>query len=153
MGVGGGGGGEGWGRLGGGGGMGGVGLEGSALGAPGGGVQTAAQNTIMLIIGRVIAGVGVGITSSAGPAFISEVAPEKIRGMLVGIYQNNVCLAIVAAAVLNYAVHDATWGWRLSLGLQVAPGPHLESLEKKLQLTSTSFICAAPRKEEGRSYK
>ena len=111
-------------------------------------MQTAAQNTIMLIIGRVIAGVGVGITSSAGPAFISEVAPEKIRGMLVGIYQNNVCLAIVAAAVLNYAVHDATWGWRLSLGLQVAPGPHLESLEKKLQMTSTSFICSAPRKEE-----
>ena len=99
-------------------------------------MQTSAQNTIMLIIGRVVAGVGVGITSSAGPAFISEVAPEKIRGMLVGIYQNNVCLAIVAAAVLNYAVHDATWGWRLSLGLQVAPGPHLE---KRLQMTSTSL--------------
>ena len=92
---------------------------GSLLFAAGGGLQTSAQNAIMLIVGRVVAGIGVGITSSAGPAFISEVAPEKIRGMLVGIYQNNVCLAIVAAAVLNYAVHDETFGWRLSLGLQV----------------------------------
>ena len=95
-------------------------LVGSLLFAFGGGVQGFAQGREMLIIGRVIAGVGVGITSSAGPAFISEVAPEKIRGMLVGIYQNNVCLAIVAAAVLNYAVHDTALGWRWSLGLQVA---------------------------------
>lgn len=44
----------------------------------------------MLIFGRLIAGVGVGITSAAGPAFISEVSPSQIRGMLVGVYQNNV---------------------------------------------------------------
>ena len=100
-------------------------LMGSLLFALGGGVQGSAQNRAMLIVGRVVAGIGVGITSSAGPAFISEVAPEKIRGMLVGIYQNNVCLAIVAAAVLNYAVHDTVLGWRLSLGLQVATGPYL----------------------------
>eukprot|EP00913_Durusdinium_trenchii_P007520 g7067.t1 len=76
----------------------------------------------MLILGRVVAGVGVGITSSAGPAFISEVAPHRIRGMLVGIYQNNVCLAIVLAALLNYFVHDLGYGWRISLGLQVLMG-------------------------------
>ncbi|OLQ13682.1 High-affinity glucose transporter [Symbiodinium microadriaticum] len=110
---------------------------GSLLFAAGGGLQTSAQNAIMLIVGRVVAGIGVGITSSAGPAFISEVAPEKIRGMLVGIYQNNVCLAIVAAAVLNYAVHDETFGWRLSLGLQVAMG--------LLVVLGLFFVCETPR--------
>lgn len=49
-----------------------------------------------------------------------QVAPHRIRGMLVGIYQNNVCLAIVLAALLNYFVHDLGYGWRISLGLQVA---------------------------------
>ena len=110
---------------------------GSLLFALGGGLQTSAQNAAMLISGRVIAGVGVGITSSAGPAFISEVAPEKIRGMLVGIYQNNVCLAIVAAAVLNYGVHDTGFGWRLSLGLQVAMG--------LLVVLGLFFVCETPR--------
>ena len=112
-------------------------LVGSLLFALGGGVQGSAQNKSMLILGRVIAGVGVGITSSAGPAFISEVAPEKIRGMLVGIYQNNVCLAIVAAAVLNYGVHDSGFGWRLSLGLQVAMG--------LLVVLGLFFVCETPR--------
>ncbi|CAE7303563.1 HXT3, partial [Symbiodinium pilosum] len=78
-----------------------------------------------------------GITSSAGPAFISEVAPEKIRGMLVGIYQNNVCLAILAAAALNYTVHELSWGWRLSLGLQVAMG--------LLVVLGLFFVCETPR--------
>lgn len=112
-------------------------LMGSLLFALGGGLQGSAQNRAMLIVGRVVAGIGVGITSSAGPAFISEVAPEKIRGMLVGIYQNNVCLAIVAAAVLNYAVHDTVLGWRLSLGIQVAMG--------LLVVLGLFFVCETPR--------
>ena len=120
-------------------------LVGSLLFAAGGALQAAAMNTAMLILGRVVAGVGVGITSSAGPAFIAEVAPEKIRGMLVGIYQNNVCLAIVAAALLNYFVHDLEVGWRLSLGLQVAMGC--------LVCGGLYFVCETPRflESKGRS--
>lgn len=40
--------------------------------------------------------------------------------MLVGIYQNNVCLAIVAAALLNFFLHDSNFGWRVSLGHETA---------------------------------
>lgn len=52
-------------------------LMGTLLFAAGGAVQASALNTWMLILGRVVAGVGVGITSSAGPPFIAEVAPPK----------------------------------------------------------------------------
>lgn len=118
---------------------------GTMLFACGGGLQASAMNQLMLIFGRLIAGVGVGITSAAGPAFISEVSPSQIRGMLVGVYQNNVCLAIVFAALLNYFVHDLAFGWRISLGLQVALGC--------LVFVGLIFVCETPRflESKGRS--
>jgi len=97
-------------------------ILGSALFAVGGATQASATTPLQLIIGRLIAGVGVGITSASGPAYIAEVAPAKIRGAMVGVYQNNVCLAIVLAAVVNYADAHYEWGWRISLGLQIVMG-------------------------------
>jgi len=97
-------------------------IAGSLVFALGGLVQSVAINPVMLILGRFIAGIGVGITSCAGPAYISEVAPSKIRGAMVGIYQSNICLAIVGASVLNYLDHDMHLGWRWSLGVQVVLG-------------------------------
>jgi len=97
-------------------------ILGSMLFALGGFVQAGAITPLMLIIGRLIAGIGVGITSCAGPAYISEVAPASIRGAMVGIYQSNICLAIVAASVLNFLDHDVPTGWRWSLGVQVVLG-------------------------------
>jgi len=97
-------------------------IMGSGLFAMGGLVQTAAISSLVLITGRVVAGVGVGITSSAGPAYISEVAPASIRGAMVGVYQSNICLAIVVASLLNYFDHDVPTGWRWSLSVQVVLG-------------------------------
>lgn len=97
-------------------------LLGSALFTAGGGVQAASGSAGMLIVGRVISGVGVGLTSSAGTAYIAEVAPARTRGAMVGMYQNNICIAIVLAAVVNWFVRELEFGWRVSLGLQVAMG-------------------------------
>jgi len=90
--------------------------------AAGGVLQSAAVSGWMLILGRLVAGVGVGITSCAGPAYIAEVAPASIRGAMVGLYQSNICLAIVGASVLNYFDHDLASGWRWSLAVQVILG-------------------------------
>lgn len=97
-------------------------IAGSLLFAIGGSVQAAAGGPATLILGRLVAGVGVGITSSAGPAYISEVAPASIRGAMVGVYQSNICLAIVGASLLNYFDHDLAVGWRISLAVQIFLG-------------------------------
>merc|ERR1712190_62070 len=65
---------------------------------------------------------GVGITSSAGPAYISEVAPAQFRGAMVGIYQSNIVLAIIAASLLNYFDGSSINGWRWSLSVQIFLG-------------------------------
>jgi len=97
-------------------------IGGSLLFAAGGLVQSLAVAPWMLIVGRFVAGLGVGITSMAGPTYLAEVAPAGIRGAMVGVYQSNVCFAIVAAAVINYLDHDVPTGWRWSLSVQVLLG-------------------------------
>jgi len=97
-------------------------VAGSLLFAAGGLVQSLAVAPWMLIVGRFVAGIGVGITSMAGPTYLAEVAPAGIRGAMVGVYQSNICLAIVGASVLNYLDHEAPTGWRWSLAVQVVLG-------------------------------
>ena len=47
------------------------------------------QGPEMFAIFRFIGGLGIGASTIAAPAFISEVAPEKNRGKLVALYQFN----------------------------------------------------------------
>ena len=59
-----------------------------------------APNLPILIIGRIIGGVGVGVASVIAPAYIAEVAPARIRGRLGSLQQ----LAIVTGIFLSLLV-------------------------------------------------
>ena len=37
----------------------------------------------MLMIGRVIVGIGVGVAAQIVPLYLAEVSPQEIRGMLI----------------------------------------------------------------------
>ena len=50
-------------------------------------IKCSSQNVAQLIIGRLISGLAVGITSSQVCVYLSELAPAKIRGRIVGIQQ------------------------------------------------------------------
>lgn len=47
----------------------------------------AAQNIGMLIVGRIINGLAVGVESAQVPVYISEISPPSKRGRFVGIQQ------------------------------------------------------------------
>jgi len=63
-------------------------------------------NLTVLIIARLVGGLGVGIASVLAPLYISELAPPRIRGRLVAFYQ----LSIVIGILLSYY---SNW-WLLS---------------------------------------
>jgi len=46
----------------------------------------------MLIVGRIIAGVCVGITSSSVPVYQAELAPRELRGRMVSLQQVHIQL-------------------------------------------------------------
>ncbi|XP_072972318.1 sugar transport protein 14-like [Typha angustifolia] len=88
----------------------------------GGVVNAAAVNIPMLIVGRILLGVGIGFGNQAVPLYLSEIAPPKIRGAVNQLFQLTTCLGILIADIVNYFTEKIhPWGWRLSLGLAVVP--------------------------------
>ncbi|KAG6549409.1 hypothetical protein Mapa_009128 [Marchantia paleacea] len=82
----------------------------------------AAQDIAMLIIGRILLGVGVGFANQAAPLYISEMAPANFRGGLNICFQSATTIGILGANLINYFTGKIDrWGWRLSLGLAAAP--------------------------------
>ncbi|KAM0923882.1 hypothetical protein ACQ4PT_005286 [Festuca glaucescens] len=83
----------------------------------------AAQNVAMLMLGRVLLGVGVGFANQSVPVYLSEMAPARMRGMLNNGFQLMITLGILGANLINYGTDKISggWGWRLSLALAAVP--------------------------------
>lgn len=82
----------------------------------------AAQDVAMLIIGRILLGIGVGFANQSIPLYLSEMAPPKLRGGLNMCFQLFITIGILAANCINYGTQKiAGWGWRLSLALAAVP--------------------------------
>ncbi|KAG5360918.1 High-affinity glucose transporter RGT2 [Yarrowia sp. B02] len=84
-------------------------------------LQTVTTGRVLLIVGRVIAGMGVGGISSIVPLYQSEVSPKWIRGAVVSIYQFAITIGLLLAAVINNATKDRpdTSSYRIPLGIQL----------------------------------
>ncbi|GAU34813.1 hypothetical protein TSUD_394390 [Trifolium subterraneum] len=87
----------------------------------GGAINGGSENIAMLILGRVLLGLGVGFTNQAAPLYLSEIAPPKWRGALSTSFPFFLGVGIIVAGCINYGTAKHTWGWRLSLGLAVVP--------------------------------
>ena len=71
---------------------------------------------------RFIGGLGVGISSIAVPAYISEVAPAERRGRLVALYQFQIVFGILIAYFSNFLLSSALGlDWRWMLGIEAVP--------------------------------
>jgi len=86
------------------------------------------NNLTQFVLARLIGGVGVGIASMLSPMYISEIAPAKIRGTLVTLYQLAIVIGINLVYYINLQIAssgDAQWnldiGWRIMLGSEVIP--------------------------------
>ncbi|KAF3453008.1 hypothetical protein FNV43_RR03441 [Rhamnella rubrinervis] len=85
-------------------------------------LNASAVNMAMLLLGRIMLGVGIGFGNQAVPLYLSEMAPTHLRGALNMMFQLATTLGIFTANMINYGTqHLETWGWRLSLGLAVVP--------------------------------
>jgi SP family galactose:H+ symporter-like MFS transporter len=77
-------------------------------------------NVGLLIVGRIIVGLGIGIASMSAPLYISEVAPAKVRGSLVSLNQLAITIGIVVSYLVDYALAPIQ-GWRYMLGFAAIP--------------------------------
>jgi SP family arabinose:H+ symporter-like MFS transporter len=83
-----------------------------------------AVNWPMLLIARFIGGLGIGGSSVLGPVYIAELAPARLRGRLVGLFQINIVLGILLAYFSNYLIGRLGLGineWRWQFGVAAVP--------------------------------
>ena len=78
-----------------------------------------ATNYAVLLVGRCVAGLGVGVAFIAAPVFISEVSPSHMRGELNTTFDVAINAGILLGYIVSYLVQiivPTSWNWRLMLG-------------------------------------
>jgi sugar porter (SP) family MFS transporter len=86
---------------------------------------------------RILGGVSIGLASTISPMYISEIAPARIRGLLVAINQLTIVMGVLGAQLINWCIarpipeglsaqdFAASWnvhfGWRWMFGACAAP--------------------------------
>ena len=79
-----------------------------------------APDLIMLEVSRFLLGVAVGVASFVAPLYLSEIAPEHIRGSMISLYQLMITIGILAA-FLSDVGFSASGNWRWMLGIITFP--------------------------------
>lgn len=75
----------------------------------------------VLLIGRLILGVSIGMLSFTAPIYLAEIAPENIRGSMVSFYQLMITIGILVAYLSDLAFsYSGNWHWML--GIIAIPG-------------------------------
>ncbi|KAI9368639.1 hypothetical protein BJX61DRAFT_546340 [Aspergillus egyptiacus] len=114
-------------------------LYGSLVFFIGGGFQTFANGLPMMMVGRIIAGLGVGALSTIVPVYQSEISPPHNRGKLACIEFTGNIFGYAASVWVDYfcSFIDSDLSWRLPLLLQCIMGFLLG--------LGSLIICESPR--------
>ncbi|KAJ8393395.1 hypothetical protein AAFF_G00061170 [Aldrovandia affinis] len=104
----------------------------------GGVVLSTAPNKEVLLVGRIIVGLGLGIASMTVPVYIAESSPPHLRGQLVTVntlfITGGQFIASLVDGAFSYLRRD---GWRYMLGMSVVPAV--------LQFVGFLFLPESPR--------
>ncbi|HTR65889.1 MAG TPA: sugar porter family MFS transporter [Terriglobales bacterium] len=87
-----------------------------------------AANLHQFVVWRLIGGLGIGAASVISPNYIAEIAPTRVRGRCVTLYQLGIVMGILAAVFANMLIQrmgDEAWnvssGWRWMFFAGIAP--------------------------------
>ncbi len=78
---------------------------------------------LFLVVARVLLGLAVGAASALVPAYMSEMAPARLRGRLSGINQTMIVSGMLLSYIVDYLLKDlpVTMAWRMMLGMAAVP--------------------------------
>lgn len=102
-------------------------MYGSIIFVTGGALQTFATGMPTLLLGRIIAGLGVGALSTIVPVYQSEISPSHNRGLLACVEFTGNIVGYCASVWVDYfcSYIDSDYSWRLPLFMQCIMGAFL----------------------------
>jgi sugar porter (SP) family MFS transporter len=100
-------------------------------------LSATAQSSLVMILGRFLVGIGIGVNTGLVPMYISEVAPTKFRGALGSLCQIGTCVGIIAALLIGIPAETDPHWWRTMLWLATIPGVAL--------IVGMQFAAESPR--------
>ncbi|KAH7585726.1 Major facilitator superfamily (MFS) profile [Nakaseomyces glabratus] len=83
-------------------------------------LQVAAGGLALLIVGRVISGIGIGIISAVVPLYQAEAAQKHMRGAIITTYQLAITLGLLVSSAVSQGTEsiNAPSSYRVPIGLQ-----------------------------------
>lgn len=82
---------------------------------------SAAAGLSLLLIGRIIYGYACGFAMHGAPAYIGEMAPPQIRGVLVSLKEVFIVLGMLLGYTIGYIYSFRVGGWRITYFWAVLP--------------------------------
>ncbi|KAK4256164.1 hypothetical protein QN277_009066 [Acacia crassicarpa] len=80
-------------------------------------IEAFAPDFAVLVIGRFVFGLGIGLAMHAAPMYIAETAPSPIRGRLISLKEFFIVLGMVAGYGVGSLLVDTVAGWRYMFGI------------------------------------
>lgn len=83
-------------------------------------LQVAANNMKLLIAGRVISGLGIGLISAVVPLYQGEAANKYLRGAIISTYQWAITWGLLVSSAVSQGTHNrnSASSYRIPIGLQ-----------------------------------
>ncbi|CUS21851.1 LAQU0S04e02256g1_1 [Lachancea quebecensis] len=100
-------------------------------------VMALSASLFVLVTGRFIVGVAVGIAAQCVPVYLSEVSPSSVRGSVMTINSSAITGGQLVACVVAWMMSSEPHSWRYLFGLSAIPAVILMCLLK--------FIPESPR--------
>ncbi|KAI4873424.1 hypothetical protein NFI96_019856, partial [Prochilodus magdalenae] len=84
-------------------------------------ILSSGNSFTMLVIGRLLVGFAMSVSSMSCCIFVSEMVPSSRRGLMVTLYEAGITVGILLAYAVNYILSGAQDGWRYMFGLAIVP--------------------------------
>lgn len=86
------------------------------------------QTVSVLVVFRIIGGLGIGIASMNAPMYIAEISPNSIRGKMVTYYQLAIVIGFFSVFLVTYFIgndltqsENISFGWRRMFWSELIP--------------------------------
>lgn len=95
----------------------------AAIFQTGAGIMALAPNFTVLMIGRLLAGVGIGFAVMIAPIYIAEISPAIARGSFTSFPEIFINFGILLGYISNYSFSGlhVHYGWRVMLAVGILP--------------------------------